>query len=349
MRGKNATRFPSLAARSSGRCASISDMRTRLIVVPILLGLALCAAQTRPSNLYPVQQGFVDSRGALIYYESVGHGAPLVIVHGGPGASHDYFLPYLLPLMRTNRLVFIDERGSGKSSKLEDAKQYTIANMMEDIETVRQALGLGKISLLGHSFGGALVQAYAFKYQKNLSHLILGSTFASTRELNEALAKMKAEMDPKDRERVNALEAAGLFGKGENWEHGRYSEEYAKLAWGKGYFPYVYFNRPDPTYDPLSSNTGTAWDVYREMWGSDGEFVVDGNLKEVEYVDQLSQIKVPTLIIVGEHDESDPKMSREMHDRIAGSQLVILPKSGHMTFVDQPELFLKTVGEFIAH
>jgi len=290
----------------------------------------------------------VDSHGALIYYQSVGHGAPLMIVHGGPGASHDYFLPYLLPLMRTSRLVFIDERGSGKSSKLDDPKQYTVANMVEDMEAVRQALGLGKISLLGHSFGGVLVQAYAFKYQKNLSHLILGSTFASTKEINQALAKMKAEMNPVERDRVNALEAAGLFGKGEIWEHGRYPEEYAKLAWGKGYFPYVYQNRPDPNYDPLSSNTGTAWDVYREMWGSDGEFIIDGNLKEVEYVDQLAKIKVPTLIVVGDHDESDPKMSREMHEKIGGSQLVILPNSGHMTFVDQPETFLKAVREFVA-
>jgi proline iminopeptidase len=325
----------------------------RLWMFAFLFLTAACSvtsfAQSPQSSLHPIQEGFVDSHGALIYYEAVGRGTPLVIVHGGPGASHDYFLPYLLPLMRSNKLVFIDERGSGKSSKFEDPKQYTIANMVEDIEAVRQALGLGRISLLGHSFGGALVEAYALKYQKNLSHLILGSTFASTRELNDALAGMKANMDPMDRERVNALEAAGLFGKGEIWEHGRYSEEYAKLAWGKGYFPYIYYNQPDPNYDPVSSNTSTAWDVYREMWGSDGEFIVDGNLKEVEYVDRLSEIKVPTLIIVGEHDESDPKMSKEMHEKIAGSQLVILPKSGHMTFVDQPGLFLKAVRDFVGH
>jgi len=219
---------------------------------------------------------------------------------------------------------------------------------VDDIEAVRQALNLGKMSLLGHSFGGVLVQAYAFRYPQNLTHLILGSTFSSTVELNQALAKMKNEMTPQDLARVNALEAAGLFGKGEAWEHGRYPEEYAKLAWGKGYFPYVYKNNPDPNYYPVASNN-TAWDVYREMWGSDGEFVVDGNLKEVEYVERLSQVKVPTLIIVGDHDESDPKMSKEMHAKIAGSQLVILPNSGHMTFVDQPEMFLKAVREFIAH
>lgn len=326
-------------------------MRTRLSILLLVSAACLaCFAQTSESpNLFLVQDGFVDNHGALIYYQSMGHGAPLLIVHGGPGASHDYFLPYLLPLMRTSRLVFIDERGSGKSSKLEDAKQYTIANMVEDIEAVRQALGLGKISLLGHSVGGVLVQAYAFKYQKNLSHLILGSTYASTKELNQVLASMKAKMNPGERDRVNALEAAGLFGKGEIWEYGRYPEEYARLAWGKGYFPYLYGNRPDPNFDPLNQNTGTAWDVYREMWGSNGEFVLDGNLKEVEYVGQLSQIKVPTLIVVGDHDECDPKMSQEMHEKIAGSQLVILPKSGHMTFVDQPEQFLKVVRDFVAH
>jgi len=323
-------------------------MRNHLLVlIAVTAACLVSSAQTSP-NLFPIQEGFVDSHGALIYYMSVGRGAPLMIAHGGPGASHDYFLPYLLPLMRTNRLVFIDERGSGRSSKLEDPKQYTVANMVEDVEAVRQALNLGKMSLLGHSFGGVLVQAYAFKYQQNLSHLILGSTFSSTVEINQALAAMKAAMSPQDRERVNALEAAGLFGKGEVWEHGRYPEEYAKLAWGKGYFPYTYQNRPDPNYDPLSSNN-TAWDVYREMWGSDGEFVIDGNLKEVEYVDRLPQIKVPTLIIVGDHDESDPRMSKEMHEKIAGSQLIILPKSGHMTFVDQPEQFLQAVREFIAH
>ncbi|HKV81007.1 MAG TPA: proline iminopeptidase-family hydrolase [Candidatus Sulfotelmatobacter sp.] len=325
-------------------------MRNHLILLTVFLLPGCGLAQTpKLSDVYTAQSGFVQSHGALIYYEAVGKGAPLLIVHGGPGASHDYFLPYLLPLMRSNRLIFIDERGSGKSSKLEDPKGYTVANMVDDIEAVRLGLGLGRIALMGHSFGGVLVQAYALRYQKNLSHLILASTFASTREMNQVLARIKTEMDPKDRERVSALEAAGLFGKGEVWEHGRYPEEYAKLAWGKGYFPYVYRNRPDPNYDPLSANTGTAWDVYREMWGSDGEFVIDGNLKEVEYVDRLSEIKVPTLIIVGDHDECDLQLSKEMHEKIAGSQLVVLPNSGHMTFVDRTEPFLETVREFAAH
>ena len=270
-----------------------------------------------------------------------------MIVHGGPGASHDYFLPYLLPLARTNKVVFIDERGSGRSEKLEDASKYTVENMADDVEAVRQALNLGKINLLGHSYGGVLAQAYALKYQKNLSHLILGGTFASTAAFNEVLAREKQSMSAEERQRLEALEKAGLFGNGKPWERNRYPDEYAKLAWGDGYFPYLYQRHPDPNYDPVGGNTTNSWDLYREMWGSHGEFIVDGNLKSVEYTDQLSTIHVPTLIICGDHDESDPSLSRTMHEKIAGSQLAIMPQSGHLAFVDQPNLYLKTVNDFL--
>lgn len=142
---------------------------------------------------YPMHEGWVDARGVMIYYVTVGRGAPIVIVHGGPGATHDYFLPYLLPLARRNKLVFIDERGSGKSGRLEDPAGYTVENMVEDVEAVRQALVLGKITLLGHSYGGVLAQAYALKYQQNLTHLILCSTFPSTSEMNQVFVKIKRE------------------------------------------------------------------------------------------------------------------------------------------------------------
>jgi len=295
---------------------------------------------------FPMHQGWVDARGVMIYYETVGRGAPIVIVHGGPGETHDYFLPYLLPLARRNKLVFIDERGSGKSQQLEDPAGYTVENMVEDVEAVRQALVLGKITLLGHSYGGVLAQAYALKYQQNLTHLILCSTFPSTAEMNQVLAKIKQNMSPDLRARIYTLEKEGLFGHGKPWEQGRYPEEYMIAAWGEGYFPYVYANHPDPNYDPVDDGK-IAWDVYREMWGSDGEFVIDGNLKSAEYVDKLSTIKVPTLIIVGDHDEVDPSLSQQMHQKIEGSQIVVLPKSGHLTFVDQTTMFNDAIRNFL--
>ncbi|MBZ5637601.1 MAG: proline iminopeptidase-family hydrolase [Acidobacteriia bacterium] len=304
------------------------------------------AAPAPASGVYPVDEAFVDAGGVLIYTVSMGRGAPLLILHGGPGASHDYFLPYLLPLARHNRLVFVDERGSGKSEKLEDVKQYTVEAMVEDVEAVRKALGLGRINLLGHSFGGVLAQAYALKYQDNLSRLVLCSTFHTTKGLNEIFRRMKAGMAPGLRSRIDRLEAEGLYGHGKDYEKNRYTSEYMIAAWGEGYFPYLYQNRPDPNFEPTQTGNN-AWDLYREMWGSHGEFVIDGNLVSVEYADRLGSIKVPTLITVGDHDESDPSLSRDMQGRIPGSRLVILPKSGHMTFVDQPAMFNRAVDEFL--
>jgi proline iminopeptidase len=325
-----------------------------LIFIVILgLGVLANAQASKPvahaasaSNVYPVQEGFVDANGVMIYYKMLGRGAPLMIVHGGPGASHDYFLPYLLPLARHNKVVFIDERGSGRSQKLEDPSGYTVENMVEDVESVRQALGLGKISLLGHSYGGALAQAYALKYQANLTHLILGSTWSSSKALNEIFLRMKQNMSPELRERIDKLEAAGLYGHGKDYEKNRYTNDYMIAAWGEGYFPYLYHNHPDPDYDPVD-NGKMAWDLYREMWGEHGEFVIDGNLKSVEYTEQLASIKVPTLILVGDHDECDPSLSQAMHEKIAGSKIVVFPKAGHMTFVDDTGIFIQTVDDFL--
>lgn len=319
------------------------------LVILTLCSVASVSAQQQRnpgSPVYVQQEGFVDANGVMIYYKILGRGEPLLIVHGGPGASHDYFLPHLLPLARHHKLVFIDERGSGRSQKLEDPSGYTVENMVEDVEAVRSALGLDQVTLLGHSYGGALAQAYALKYQKNLSHLILGSTWSSTKALNELLVRMKQNLSPELRQRIDSLESAGLYGHGKEYEKNRYTTDYMVAAWGEGYFPFIYQNRPDPNYDPVD-NGKMSWDLYREMWGEHGEFVVDGNLKSVEYTHRLSNIKVPTLILVGDHDECDPSLAEAMHQKIAGSQLVVFPKAGHMTFVDQPEMFRKAVETFL--
>jgi proline iminopeptidase len=313
-----------------------------------LAALALLLAATAPAKptVLPIEQGFVDAGGALVYYTAVGRGEPLVLLHGGPGASHDYLLPHLLPLTRENRLIFLDERGSGRSEKLDDVSRYTVGAMADDVEAVRVALGLGNINLLGHSYGGVLAQEYALKYPKALSKLILCSTFHSTQAMNRVFDAMRAAMPVELRERIAKLEAAGLFGKGKDYQKGRYADEYMIAAWGEGYFPYLYRRRPDPTFDPLAVGN-MSWELYRTMWGSHGEFVIDGNLVSAEYADRLPSLKVPTLITVGDHDECAPSISREMQALIPGSKLVVFPEAGHMTFVDQPVLFVQAVNGFL--
>jgi proline-specific peptidase len=153
-------------------------------------------------------------------------------------------------------------------------------------------------------------------------------------------------MDPDARKRVDAAEKKGLFGQGKPYERNRYPNDYMIAAWGEGYFPFLYQKRPDPNYDPVANGI-MSWDLYRQMWGSDGEFVISGNLKSVEYTDRLADVKVPTLLIVGDHDECDPELSRDMQAKIKDSKIVVLPSAGHMTFVDQPLLFAREVDEFL--
>ncbi|HEU4384473.1 MAG TPA: proline iminopeptidase-family hydrolase [Anaeromyxobacteraceae bacterium] len=316
-----------------------------LLVLPLLPALAR-PADASPAAVYPMEEGWVDAGGVLQYYKMVGRGPPLVILHGGPGASHEYFLPWLLPLARSHRLVFLDQRGSGKSEKLDDPKRYTIEAMVEDLEAARKALRLGRVDLLGHSCGGVLAQAYALRYQQNVKRLVLASTFASTKGLNAVFARMKERMAPELRQRIEAAEKKGLFGQGKPFERGRYPADYMVAAWGEGYFPYLYQRRPDANFDPAQVGI-LSWELYREMWGSDGEFVVTGNLTSVEYLDRLGALRVPTLVTVGDHDETDPELASAIQRAIPGSRLAVIPEAGHMTFVDQPALYVRTVREFL--
>jgi len=321
--------------------------RVPLAMVLVAMGATIACHSEKKPEVFKIEEGFVESEdNVLIYYKTFGNGEPLVIVHGGPGASHDYFLPYLIPLAKTNRLIFIDERGSGRSTKLDDPSGYTVNTMVEDLEAVRVGLELGKINLLGHSYGGVLAQAYALRYQDNLDHLILCSTFHSTKQLNAVFDKMKENMKPELRRRIDKMEQRGLFGKGKDFEKNRYPADYMSAAWGEGYYPYLYGRRPDPNFDPLAMGI-MSWDLYREMWGSHGEFVVDGNLRSVEYANRLESLDVPTLITVGDHDQVDPSISKDMQAHIKGSTLAILPDSGHMTFVDQPAMFIHTVDRWL--
>src|SRR5271156_4521125 len=103
------------------------------------------AAHTNPEERLPAREGYVEGDGTRIYFKTLGRGIPLLLLHGGPGADHSDFLPALQPLARRCQLVLIDERGSGRSERLEDPKGYTLSGMVKDIECVRQHLKLAQL------------------------------------------------------------------------------------------------------------------------------------------------------------------------------------------------------------
>jgi proline iminopeptidase len=312
-----------------------------MYVLAALIGFGFFSSSLHAADnsmLVERHDGYVNSGRVLVYFEIIGKGPPLMVLHGGPGSTHDYFLPYLLPLARHHRLVFIDERGSGRSQELSDPKGYTLDAMVGDVEAVRVALDLGQIDVLGHSFGGILAQAYAIAHPAALRKLILAGTGSTAAQIDADFVRIKNSLDKDLRQKIEALEQRGIFEKS-----GAQSAEYRKLA-DEAELPFNYHVRPPPwnaAAEPL------GWDVLREMWVRKSDFHIDGNLRGFDFVPALRRLTVPTLIIYGDHDLVSPASAQQTHSALKYSQVVELAASGHMTFVDQPVLFMKAVETFL--
>lgn len=285
-------------------------------------------------------EGYVWTGDVMIYVQTIGSGPPLMLLHGGPGSTHEDFLPYLLPLAVKHKLVLIDERGSGRSQQLNDLRGYNLDAMVADVDAVRKALGLGKIDLLGHSFGGILAQAYAIKHPESVRRLILAGTGSSARRINADFAAIKNSLPPQERARLDALEAKGAFDR-----YGAETKEYRELA-DEIEFPYSYRRHPPP-WDAQGQPLG--WDVLGEIWGRKSDFHIDGNLAGFDFVPALKKLRIPTLIIYGDHDLLTDATAEETHHAIANSKIVRLSDAGHMTYVDRNREFLEAVSSFLAN
>jgi proline iminopeptidase len=324
----------------SHRCLSKS-FRPTILALILCIGTYTAAdpcVAAESAALLDRRDGFVDACGAIVYYETIGQGRPLMVLHGGPGAPHGYFLPYLLPLAKHHRLVFMDERGSGRSERLANFKGYTLDNLACDADAVRRALGLNTVDVMGHSFGGILAQAYAIKYPSSVRRLILASTGSSASRINADFKLIKDSLAPALRAQIDAQELKGIIGA-----DGAQLPEYRKLA-DEAEESYEYVGRP-PQWDGHDDAIG--WDVLNEIWGSRSDFHIDGNLAGFDLVPALRKLHMPTLIILGDHDLVSTATAEETHTAIRNSQVIILGHSGHMTFVDQMDAFLRDVSAFL--
>jgi L-proline amide hydrolase len=268
-------------------------------------------------------QGRLPFRSFETWYEVVGEGEsegrlPLLVLHGGPGSAHDALERLGVLAEQGRRVVFYDQLGSGESDRPNDPSLWTVETFLGQLRSVRDGLGLERIHLFGSSWGGMLALEYAFTEPDGLASLVLNSTPTSAPRWAEETGRLHAALPP------------GLDEKAAEAEFRR-----------------RHICRLDPEPEVLQrARAKFAKQVYETMWGRN-EFTPTGTLKDWDVIGRLGEIRVPTLITSGRHDECTPKLVEPLHAGIAGSEWVIFEDSAHMPYLEEPERYLDVVGEFL--
>lgn len=279
-------------------------------------------------------------RGAELYFDVDGMGlAPagdalaerpvLFLLHGGPGGDHSSFKTQVAALRDTAQLVYLDHRGSGRSSPA-DPETYTLDENIDDVEALREHLGLERISILGASYGGMVAQGYAIRYPRRLANLLLVATSPSYRFLEDAKANLR------QRGTEEQIRVCGWL-----WDGAFQSEEQL----------YEYYQAMGPmystTFDPQKFEQGWKRGI-RNFEQLNRGFA--GFLRTFDYIDQLATISCPTLVIAGAHDWiCPPDHSRLIAEKIPRAHLKIFANSAHAIAQDEPEAFLAAVRGFLTY
>ncbi len=290
----------------------------------------------------PTTQGRIPFGGYETWYEVVGDEDapgrfPLLCLHGGPGACHDY-LRSLEALADTGRrVVFYDQLGCGLSAIGEPRPAlWTVDLFVEEVDAVRAALGLDRIHLLGQSWGGMLAMEYMLRQPAGVVSLTVASSPASMVQWVAEANRLRQELPPEVRETLLRHEAAGTTA----------SPEY-EAAVTAFYDRHVCRVVPNPDYVARSfAKLAAAPEVYHTMNGP-SEFHVVGTLKEWDIIDRLGEIDVPTLVTSGRFDEATPEIAGTVHRGIPGSVWVLFEESSHMPHAEEPERYLATVADFL--
>ena len=266
----------------------------------------------------------------------------LLALHGGPGGNHEYWEDAAEQLKKQGlnvQVTMYDQLGSLYSdqpdfSDPEIAKKYlTYEYFLDEVDEVREKLGLDNFYLIGQSWGGLLVQEYAVKYGQHLKGAIISSMVDEIDEYVDRVNEL--------REKTLSPEAVAFMKECEaknDYSNPKY-REYVQVMNEQ----YVDRKQPSKLYH-LKDLGGTA--VYNVFQG-DNEFVITGKLKDWHFRDQLKNIKVPTLITFGEHETMPIETAKTMNSLIPNSQLVTTPNGGHHHMVDNPDVYYKHLADFI--
>ncbi len=261
----------------------------------------------------------------------------LLALHGGPGVSHDYLLPLseLATPRNSLRVVFYDQLGCGRSDHARDKTLYNMQSFREHVEDLRQELGLGRIMLLGQSMGGCISLEYVLKYPENVEKLILSNSGANIPDIVRHMQRLKKGLPP---EVLSVLEKYEEVEDYTNPEYQKAMEMmYRRHVIRKDSYPKIV----EEAFNNLNM------EVYGAFWGPN-EFICTGNVRDWNIMDRISEIKAPTLIILGKYDEIPTEHADAMEKLMKNSRVVILEKSSHMNmWEDESEKYLQAIEDFI--
>ena len=265
---------------------------------------------------------------------------PLIVLHGGPGATHDYLIS-IADLAESGRaVVHYDQLGNGRSTHFPErgADFWTVDLFVRELHNLVDALGLrGRHHVLGQSWGGFLAQEYALTQPQGLQSLVLANTAASFPDFVSEANRLRAELPPEVEATLRQHEESGTTD----------DPAYAEAC-------QVFYMRHLCRLDPWPAEVveSFAWidrdpTVYHTMNGP-SEFHVIGSIRDWQVKDRLGEIDVPTLIVSGRYDEAAPPLQEVLRDGIRGAEWVLLEESSHLPHVEERERYMQVVGEWLA-
>lgn len=318
-----------------------------LLLTTAAVLLALCITTDRPADRSNVtitrtdgdtHEGYVDVTGGRVWFRIVGAdspGTPLLILHGGPGATHDYLEP-LAALADERPIVCYDQLGCGNSDRPDDPALWTVVRYVAEVGEVRQALGLDRVHLLGQSWGGALAVEYVLSAESDgVESLILSAPLL---DADRWVADQRAHLAafPEEiQEVVREAEATG------NFDSPEYQEAMA-----------AYYARHVCRTDPWPECLNRTFEkislpVYLGMWGP-SEFTCTGTLRTFDVTGRLAEVPVPVLFTCGEHDEASPATMAYFRSQVPGSELKVFKGASHEHHLEETDAYLATVREFLS-
>jgi proline iminopeptidase len=272
-----------------------------------------------------------EKDGVAIWYEVRGQGAgtPLFLVNGGPGFDHAYLHcgDCWERLARNRRIVFYDQRGNGRSSELKEGQSCALADQIADLEALRAHLGFEKIDLLGHSWGGYLVMAYAARHPERIAHLLIVDSAAPKIQDTAFLFKY---VYPETQAREDALAFDVELG-----------DEAAIAADLREYMSMLFYTAE--ARDAFLARAPSFF--YRQKVNK----AVWGDLQRFDLNPELPGFRFPTLVATGRYDFNvAPSVAFGIQRAIPGSELAVFEKSGHLPFCEESDAFVAKVEAFLS-